>query len=233
MDHHYTDCYIAFLDILGFKQLINNKTCEDIFRIFALKMQKPLSGFYCGTQSIIDMHNVKMKVMSDSICFFIDSQVKNALIGLLATCAHFQYELLRLQEPILSRGAIVRGEIFADGDIVFGPGFVKAYQMEEHNAKFPRIIVTKSTLDNARDNTDVDVVHYISRTVFSDFDEFYAIDYLELFEGLDTNGGDCPRLLEHINSILGTTTDSSVQEKYLYLKKNLLRWYSPGINTNA
>lgn len=233
MIHQYTDCYIAFLDILGFKNLIDTKPCEEIYKIFSTKMKKPLSAFSKGTKSILDMEDIKMKVMSDSICFYVDSQKRNALVGLIATCAYFQVELLRLHEPILSRGAIVQGDIYADDSVIFGPGFVKAYQMEEHSAKFPRIIVTKSTLDGAQGNTDEDVRNYIPQTVFCDFDEFYVVDYLELFEGFDISGEDCQYLLKYINGILSATTDSSVREKYLYLKKNLLRWYDPEEITNA
>lgn len=233
MIHEYTTCYIAFLDILGFKNLIDTKSCEEIHNIFTTKMKKPLSGFSIGTKPIVDMEDIKIKVMSDSICFYIDCKRRNALVGLIATCAYFQIELLRMHEPILSRGAIVKGDLYAEDHIVFGPGFVKAYLMEEHSAKFPRIIVTKSTLEDAWDKTDEDITGYIPRYVFCDFDEFYAIDYLELFEGFDTHGEDCHRLLKHINSVLGMTTDSSVREKYLYLKKNLLRWYKPEVKTNV
>ena len=233
MIHEYTTCYIAFLDILGFKNLIDTKPCEEIYKIFLTKMKKPLSSFSKGTKPIVDMEDVKIKVMSDSICFYIDCRKRNALVGLIATCAYFQVELLRMQEPVLSRGAIVKGDIYAEDHIVFGPGFVKAYQMEEHSAKFPRIIVTRSTLEDARANTDENIENYIPQTVFCDFDEFYTIDYLELFEGFDTHGEDCRHLLKHINSILGMAIDSSVREKYLYLKKNLLRWYKPEVKTNA
>ena len=30
----YRDCYVAFLDILGFKNMINNKSCSELFEIF-------------------------------------------------------------------------------------------------------------------------------------------------------------------------------------------------------
>lgn len=225
--HEYKKHYIAFLDILGFKEMIKDKTCEDIHKILSTKMKKPLSGVYKGTTSVVDMNDIKQQVMSDSICFYIECNKRNALAGLIFTCAYFQEELLRLEEPILIRGAIIQGDLYADDRIIFGPGFVRAYQMEEHCAKFPRIIVTKSTLDEALDDTEENIRDYISQTVFCDFDEFYVVDYMELFEGFDTSGEDCRYLLKYINSILGATTDSSVREKYLYLKKYLLHWYKP------
>lgn len=233
MIHQYAEYYIAFIDILGFKELIKSKTCEDLYKILTTKMKKPLSDFSKGATSVINMDDIKMQVMSDSICFFIECNKRNSLVGLIATCAYFQVELLRLHEPILSRGAIVQGDLYADAHAVFGPGFVKAYQMEEYSAKYPRIILTKSTIDDALGNSDEDVADYIPQTVFCDFDEFYVVDYLELFEGFDINGEECQYLLKYINSILGTTTDSSVREKFLYLKKRLLRWYKPEEITNA
>lgn len=71
----YVECYIAFLDMLGFKNLINdkNKTCNDIARIFeSFIHKKPLKALYRGEKNIIDesaTDALKMKVMSDSICF--------------------------------------------------------------------------------------------------------------------------------------------------------------------
>lgn len=30
----YTRCYVAFLDVLGFKEKIKNRTCQDILNIY-------------------------------------------------------------------------------------------------------------------------------------------------------------------------------------------------------
>lgn len=38
---NYTTCYIAFLDLLGFKKIIESKQCEEIVQIFSeIKKQK-------------------------------------------------------------------------------------------------------------------------------------------------------------------------------------------------
>ena len=223
----YTNCYIAFLDILGFKNLIKTKSCDYIYGIFSEHMKNPIGRFSLGTKSIVNMDDVKVKVMSDSICFYIDSQITNALVGLLAVCQYFQAKLLELPEPILSRGAIVRGDLFTTGDVIFGPGFVDAYLLEENSAKYPRIIMTIATIESARDTTAAALADFVFQHTFRDFDEFITIDVLELFEGFDMDGSKCFHLLSHIDNVLGSTADNSIRDKYLYLKKQLLKWYRP------
>ena len=228
MSRQYTTCYIAFLDILGFKDLIKTRTCNELFEIFTTKMKQHIGAVYKETDEILNMDNVKIKVMSDSICFFIDSTVRNALFGLTVTCARFQNELMKMSTPILCRGAIVKGDLFWDGDIIFGPGFVEAYLMEENNAKFPRIIMTMETIQSAQDNTDAVIMNDLRKLVFIDYDDFGVIDNLEKFEGFDIDGTNCENLYNHIINVLAQTTNDSVREKYLYLKNSLLRWYKPG-----
>lgn len=226
MDKAYTDCYIAFLDILGFKKMIESKQCNQIYEIYSKNMRKHLQAIYRGRNLLIDINDITMKVMSDSICIYVDSSKPNALFGLIMVCQYFQAQLLKLNdEPILARGAIVRGKLFSEGDIIFGPGFVNAYLMEENNAKYPRIIMTKDTIDSAVDKATDDTMDLIWNSTFRDFDAFYTIDYLELFQGEDKENKHCQRVLEHIDSILNSTLDASVREKYLYLRQRLLVWY--------
>ena len=227
MEKEYTNCYIAFIDILGFKKMIETKNCSEIYEIYDKKMRKPLEHVFLGHEMCFDMSDIEMRVMSDSICFCVDSSKTNSLIGLIMICQSFQEQLLKLQEPILTRGAIVKGDIFIEKNIIYGPGFVKAYLMEENNAKYPRIIMTKDTIDSAKENTASNAMGLMLQCVFSDFDAFCVVDYWELLEGFDTKDIHCPRVFSHINHILDTTSDNSIREKYLYMRKNLLRWYNP------
>lgn len=233
MEKEYVNCYIAFLDILGFKKMIETMPCSEIYEIYSKRMKNRLSRIYLGRELCFEMSDIKMKVMSDSICFHIDSSKPNALIGLIIACQYFQEQLLQLENPILTRGAIVKGDIFAEADITYGPGFVKAYLMEENNAKYPRIIITKETMDSAKENTTANMERFIHQCTFADFDAFYVIDYWEALSGFDTDNVYCPRLFSHINHILDTTTDTSIREKYLYMRKNLLRWYNPKESNDA
>ena len=83
-NHQYADCYIAFLDLLGFKNVISRKCCADILKTFK-KIRLPIKGVCMGTgtgwELIIDndlVKKVKIKIISDSICFYIDASIPNS-----------------------------------------------------------------------------------------------------------------------------------------------------------
>lgn len=220
----YSDCYIAYLDLLGFKIIVSNKSCEDIAKLFDEIQERYIVAVDSSKKVLMDYRRLKIKIMSDSICFYVDSSVRNALPGLIAFCGHFQQRLLRMKEPILTRGAIVRGDLYAekDKDIMFGKGFIQAYQMEEHTAVFPRVIFTKSLIDES--NTIDDYGRdYLQRFTFSDEDAFISIDYLYLFYGLRHDHDDWKSFAKYVQKELDSEIDSRIRDKYLYLKRNIER----------
>lgn len=222
----YKECYIAFLDLLGFKNLIKNNTdnkgCEFIASCFDEINTEIIITHDVTHQPLFDHNELHMKVMSDSICFYIDSTVKNALAGIIAICTYFQVRLLRLTFPILVRGAIVKGDIYADADVIFGPGLTKAYLLEENVAKYPRVIITKSTIDNSKE-CDNEGKEQIDIHVFKDNDAFYALDYLYLFYGLNHEKDVWKKFAKYIYYVLDTEHDPSIREKYLYIEHSLKR----------
>lgn len=223
----YTECYIAFLDILGFKELVKDSSCSDIIDIFKTFNHKPISEAYLGNDGIVSKSTVdalKMKVMSDSICLYINVKVPDALMCILASCIMMQFELLSRPTPIFLRGAITLGDVYAEKDITFGPGLTSAYLMEENNTKYPRIILTKEVLSNI-DCSNPTKERIVNTFAFKDFDAFYALNYFNLIASV---GG---KLYENIalrvNNVLDTTTDSSIREKYLYFEKKLREKVEP------
>lgn len=221
-NREYTRCYIAFLDMLGFKNLIEQSVCKDVCIVFD-NIKKPFSSAHFGEQPLITEDTVKalnIKVMSDSICFYIDAKYANALLALLMSCAIFQMNLLKLSTPVLLRGAVICGDMYAKQDVTFGPGLTLAYLMEEHNAKYPRIIFSNEVLNYARQEDNAFVTQFIeSNIIFRDFDAFYTLNYLQILSRTDRN---CfRRFRQKIEQTLDTTTDESIREKYLYLERVL------------
>jgi len=229
-ENEYKKCYIAFLDILGFKDKIDNKTCKEILDIFN-DIKNPLKKTYINEDGILreifSAKQVNFKCMSDSICMYIDATAPDALLCLISACSIFQAKLLKRDDPVLVRGAIVLGDIFAKEDITFGTGMTKAYQLEENSAKYPRIIMTKETvLQGAKNASTKILIERLWEYVECDFDDYYVtlpLDTLLLLHPTDEGNDRCDKLMNHICEVLNSSTNSSVREKYIYLKNKLER----------
>ena len=221
----FKDCYIAYLDILGFKALLrkpDDNICEFIATLFDRIQEEYCITINSTGEYLVDPSLVKYKIMSDSICFYVETTVPNALAGLIAICDFFQVRLSRQNDPVLVRGAIVQGKLYAEEDIVFGQGFVNAYLMEEKTAKYPRIILTKALIKQCSE-LDEYGRDYIQQFTFDDDDAFITLDYLYLFYGLSHEKEDWKRFAAFVFDNVEKETDASIKEKYLYLKRNIDR----------
>lgn len=221
----YTTCYIAFLDLLGFKRIISSKECADIVQIFSaikrIKLREVFINVNGQQETLVNqelIQEIKLKIMSDSICFYIDAAKPHAFFLLLATCYVFQSSMAKKEEPILMRGGIVCGKLYVDEDIVFGPGLTEAYLLEEKNAKNPRIIISKETLEEARKKAENEFIDCIDALTFFDQDGYYVLNYFMSFFR-DVDKPDAGTIFcDHINTVLSREADPSIKEKYTYLK---------------
>lgn len=230
---NYTTCYIAFLDLLGFKKIIESKQCEEIVQIFSDIKKRKLQNVYVNVngkcETLIDhdsIQEVKLKIMSDSICFYVNALIPHAFFLLLAICGTFQFAMAKREEPVLMRGGIVLGELYAEGDITFGPGLTDAYLLEEQSAKNPRIIISKETLEEAKSRIDKEFLGYINEFTHLDEDGYYIIDYLSIFFRNPEKPNAPVDFYKHIIAVLDRETDPSIIEKYLYLKKRIETFFT-------
>ena len=221
-DVKYTQYYVAFLDILGFKNLVNdpNRTCEEIVRIYDF-VQYRYETFFKSEIEI--QNNIKMKVMSDSICLYIKTDFPNALHYLISYCVTFQCDLFA--NGHLLRGGITSGDMYVENDIIFGPALTEAYLLEEKNAKVPRIIIRKKTMDEGIVGMDEDALKITKHIIFRDNDAFYTLNYFWLLAlRQDKNDDLLKEVKDTIANQLDTTIDDSIRQKYLYIEKNLNRY---------
>lgn len=148
--NQYTKCYVAFLDLLGFRNTLINSSCEDILNIFKEINKNPLIKAYRveegRTVAIPGPESLNCKIMSDSICFYIEADIQNALFCLLYGCAMFQAKLLKLETPVLVRGAIVLNDLYAKDDVTFGRGLSQAYELEEKMQNIQELFLLRKPL---------------------------------------------------------------------------------------
>ena len=227
----YKECYVAFLDILGFKKLIDKSECEDIFKIFHAVLNFEPHPLVSNSEVY---NNIRYTIMSDSIVVYIEVEIEDSFIALADVCSQIQMKLSRNNPPIFLRGGISQGTLYHKERILFGTGLTKAYILENTAAIYPRIIFTEELRKKALENTrKLFVFDYNSMYYEKDDDGFYYINFLHTFNYTKTLA---PKnieeirqmdidyfssLLGHIQEVLGKEIDSSISKKYLWLENKV------------
>lgn len=220
----YKDCYFAFMDILGFKNLVRSASCDEILSIYneAKKQYEITMTTEDKLEPLFDISDMHIKIMSDTICIYIYSDIPRSLPSLIYICTYFQARMLWHNPPVLIRGGISQGMLYANEEILFGEALVNAYLLESNNAIVPRIILTKSLIDNYAGDDEV-LKKSLNGILSRDYDGFYTLEYCFVFYwmGHATHGKEIERVCQHIQNVLDTTTDNSIRNKYIYLSNRI------------
>lgn len=218
----YKDYYVAFIDILGFKKIVDGEDCNKISQIFnTLANAKLLDAIKFPVNSLnIPLEDVKRYIMSDSIVFYIESKRKNSLRALLIQCQWLSFCLMKNNPPIFVRGGISKGGFYRgtrNKSIVFGPALTSAFLLENNCAHTPRIIMLKETFDQGVQN-DIDDERELNIITYCDCDEYRCVDTLEYLKH-DLNS--YVSVQTYIQNVLDTEPDESIRQKFLYLKQRM------------
>lgn len=208
----YTDSYVAFLDILGMKELIK-RPYEDLRLIFnaAETAREFYSGItVSGGPRFISQNHLKMTIMSDALVLSIDSQIDDSFSKLVGFSSSLISKVLKaLDIPVFLRGGISRGLIFQDSTTVFGPGLVEAYTLENETAKNMRCVVSRDL------EQDSSVQRYLSgkgSALVTDPEDGLRFIGFARAENRD-------HLLEFASEILDSDDKECVKDKYRWLIK--------------
>ncbi len=179
----YKKSYVAFLDILGFKEMINTSAFDKIFNIFQLNIcsdeyKKAFSKAFNENDDNCEdlkayneaLQNAMIYTMSDSIVISTDSEKPMALEVIIDACLYVQTMLYTFDTPILLRGAIAVGDYYCNNSIAFGKGMVDAYICQENYSIYPRIILSTDIVKKLSDSS------YKEDKLCLDDDGYYHID---------------------------------------------------------
>lgn len=229
----YTDCYVAFLDILGFKNIINTKSYDEVKEVFQSIITSLDAGIALtraceesDTEYVHyneSLHNTKIRVMSDSIIVATPSTYPEALAAVIDICRMMQVILYdECSIPIFLRGAIAKGDLYIDDNLLFGKGMIDAYLAQEHYAIYPRVIIPGNILKAAKGSVEEGFKGFVQ-----DEDGYYYIDSLDEYMDCDDQSIECEfsrrydRLMNVINEQLDGYTDARVRQKYQWLQGEL------------
>lgn len=205
MDIDYSEKIVAFIDILGYRNLIEQSLDE------AKKTIHLVNDVFNHAFDVVKSSNPEnifsIKLFSDCIC--ISSSTEHVYEML--------YELSYIQlwfsmYGIFLRGALSSGLHFENKNIIFSQGLVKAYE-QESNAIYPRIIIDSLMAKNIPEDTR-------SKFIMKSPDRLFFIDYLASI--YEEGHSEPEKILEsHKNAILNQVRenieDIKIVEKYRWL----------------
>ena len=153
MRHEYEDRYVAFLDILGFRDLIHRlgaspgEAIEKVIQALEVPSEVRLDGIILGRIDDISVDRHTLTTFSD--CVVISTRKsERGLMNLLFHVRAIVFRLLRL--GFLSRGGIAQGPVYHRDGKVFGPAMLEAYILESEEADFPRVILQPEIVQAGR-----------------------------------------------------------------------------------
>lgn len=175
----YKQCFVALIDILGYRQLIQSAGSDSPKDIFT-KVLHAFSWAKCSNASI------QVSLFSDTLILVTADSQPVSFWQLAGIVQRFRMQLL--EAGYLIRGAIALGPHFDDKDIWISPCLVRAYELESGTAVVSRVLIDRPALDwalapiqrNAKGVTGIPhqnlFVHVNAEQVIRDYDGFFVLD---------------------------------------------------------
>ncbi|WP_137897705.1 hypothetical protein [Sphingomonas sp. 2SG] len=217
----YQDRYLAFVDVLGFAELVaQSETSSEIVTRLSRTLLR-LSERASSARSE-ELH-IEATSFSDTVVISAPA-TSDALYRMFEITEELSFELLSAN--MLLRGAIVRGAVLHTSEFVFGPALISAYRLETGTSFHPRIMLepsvyvdTKAEGESERfspfvvlDNYDVPYLNPFARWQTLDSFEPLALGQLVQLQGIIAAG------------LLAGASNPSVGEKYKWLGRKLNRF---------
>lgn len=228
MEKNYTDSYVAFLDILGFKEYVSKTECSQIYDLLE-KCQNDAKWTAENENSTLDVNSlfskVKLNLISDSMVISIPAAQKGSLDILIVIVCMITMHCIT-EYGVFLRGAITKGNLFSDNSKVFGPALNQAYILESQSAVYPRIIFTTKLLNEYKEHFFEPSFDIVETTTDIDDDFYQIVDYMMFFHWQikrNIKAEQYESLLSKIDRIIDDKLESEynnrVREKYIWLKK--------------
>ena len=140
----YTQRVVAFVDILGFADLVKRADTRPTLQVAIVDALHRVRMVGAPTGDATDLRNQNF---SDSLILSA-ANTPNGLWHLALSIDALAWNLLNL--GLLVRGAITIGGLHHDDHIVFGLAVNEAYRLESTVARYPRVILSRSALAAAK-----------------------------------------------------------------------------------
>ena len=232
----YEERVLVYMDILGFTNAVKKTIeCKETENFLEIQRIDNFLGEVRFSLSIKDLFPNESPIKDR-----VTSQFSDSVVVSYSADNYFHHVLqdayflsvMALKKGFLLRGAIVYGKVIhsEEGKKLFGPAFLKAYDLERKEAKFPRIIIDESFLDKAKEsyskcpNSD-DEYCGLEKMITYDFDGKPFVNYIDkLYTGVNVGiKGEREHLMCLNDSVKkledAMEEDAGIKCKYLWLKE--------------
>ena len=129
---NYTDSVVAFIDVLGFRRILKDKSIVETYFSKLIESLKTLKS-----------SKITSLLISDSVVLQIPYHSVSDLRAMCVTVAHLQADLAL--SGIWTRGGIAIGNFYYEtiegSQVVAGEALADAYELESKWAKYPRVLL--------------------------------------------------------------------------------------------
>ncbi len=229
----YSAHVITYIDILGFRELVYEKSPAVISR--AIRHVKDITvpdaekvrfdkENYVNFSDLI-VHTIPVLSKSNQ------SKPRGIVSDEIRYMAMVQAVLI--EKGLLLRGAITVGKVERSYGVLFGPGLISAYELERDQAKYPRIVVDEQLMKALRSDPLLkhrrrsyeEELQFVSSAIRRDDDDVMFIDYLGFMQRVLKNAPSSyhglmethKKLIE--KNIASFQKNKRVLSKYLWLRK--------------
>lgn len=209
----YLNRYVAFLDVLGFRDLISRSTgtapivtVDDIRAILTLPGPAEEQQIVLGRIGDISQSDHRVSAFSDSIVITTD-ETEHGLMHLLHHVAKVGYYLARL--GVLYRGGIAGGLVYHDNQQVFGPAVIEAYQIEQM-AACPRVLLSPTVVKAGR-AAEEPICTVFGRLTRTDCDGGVFVHYLRVLRMIADSDGPTPNDVLLLQNRIRAVIDQQLQ----------------------
>lgn len=168
----YVRSVVSYLDILGFRNLIDTKTAGEISRILRILAESVDPG-------ISKSERIRATKFSDTVIRTAPATPDN-LVFELRSILHAQLALI--PEGILIRGAVTIGRVVQSWGRVYGPAVIKAYDLERVKDAPPRIVVDSDIFAALKTNAEKEGVSSELDYLLAKEGSMSYLDYLRVCE---------------------------------------------------
>lgn len=185
---------VAFLDILGFDDLLKSSDDEELknsFLAFAFLSTKVFEQSLISlrkiqwdetkTNSSIKIDSFQKHTFSDNVAISVAYESHNfgmSLAAILTICASYQKQFL--DKGIFIRGGISHGKCLLNNQILFSKALSKAYEIESKQAIYPRICIDPETLNSIDfKNLPNQLQELFDAIILKDWEDIFFINSLE------------------------------------------------------